>query len=262
MTCTCEANVPGVFLCHRCCEALEQVLIKLDGVDAALNVAIRDVKTTATYGPQEGSGGGAEFGPAPLNVGALSVRKEIHDYLMDTALMVATDTRDPLTGTDVHGLTNYLYSHVPWLRTDTKGPELLERSGKFVRAAKNVIETGGERINVGRCGYVFQEVECVQPLNPYKTQDTVKCGVCGTVWDVKERQRDAIGGAWTAIAYPPVIIRSLEAYGIKIKTKHFENWVAAGHLKPARELAGRKQYRVNEVWAVANRMQERKRKVA
>lgn len=260
MTCTCATNADGVYLCNECCTSFEEFLCGVGDVVDDLTRVISDVNLTAQYG-------GSLPGPTklnadlPFNVDAFDKREAIHRYLVQACTRIAMDTGDKFTLT-VQGLTDYLFAHVDHLRKRSWGPEVVHELGKVVGAGKNVLEVGGERINVGRCGYVFNDVACPEPLNPYRTQDTIKCRTCGTVWDIGERQRDAIGGAWNAIAYPPVIIRSLAAYGVKIKPKHFENWVALGHLEPVGEVAGRKQYRVSDVWAVANRMHARKRKVA
>lgn len=259
MTCVCETNADGISLCNFCCEALESVLRDVDEVDGELTRAVSAVSMTANYGPREGSGGGAQHAPAPLNVDALSARKELRDYVMNTALRVALGTSKPLAGRDVHALTNYLYTSTPWLRRQSFAPDILTQLQKLTHKGRTASQPRGERINVGQCGNIYKDVECTQPLNPLTTQTTIQCRTCGTTWNIRDRQRTAIQTAWQATAPPPVIIRALAAYGLTIKPKHLENWIQAGHLTHVTELAGRKQYRVSDVHAVATRMQARRK---
>ena len=259
MTCTCLTNPPGIFLCASCCDGFEELLGRCDVVDGQLSEAVRDVSMTARYGSMGGSGGGSLHGPAPLNVTALSARQELHQQLMSTAILIAQATRDRLTGRGVHAISNYVFAHMNWLRADSHGPVAYREIRERVAAAKQILEPGGERVNVGRCGYVLDGHECTQPLNPYRDQDTIRCGTCGTTWDVKDRQRDAIGGAWGAVATPSLIVRALKEYGLRITPKDITNWTLRGDLVAVGMDGARKTYRVSEVWAVAK---NKKRKVA
>lgn len=259
MTCACETNAPGVTLCNHCCERFEELLVTCDQVDAALSEAVRDVSMTAKYGSMGGSGGGSQHAPAPLNVSALSARQELHSHLLNTAILIAQHTRERMTGRGVHAISNYLFTNMNWLRTNSHGPVAYREIRERVTAGKQILEPGGERVNVGKCGYKLDGAECTQPLNPCRDQQTIRCQTCGTVWDVKDRQRDAIGGAWGAVATPALIVRALKAYGLKITPKDITNWTVRGDLAPVGTDGARKTYRVSEVWTVAK---DKKRKVA
>ena len=258
MTCTCETNPPGIHLCAACCDGFEELLGRVDQVDAELGVAIRDVSMTAKYGSMGGSGGGAQHAPAPLNVAALSARQELHTQLLNTSILIAQDTRERLTGRGVHEVSNYVFAHMNWLRANSHGPVAYRELRQRLNAAKGVLEPGGERVNVGKCGYVLNDVDCPEPLNPYRDQQTIQCPTCGTVWDVKDRQRDAIGSAWGATATPALIVKALHEYGLRITPKDITNWTLRGDLVPVGLDGARKTYRVSEVWAVATAKKRRK----
>lgn len=249
------------FLCNPCAFRLEQRLAETDSVLADIELAVPRLTLTATYGERMG-GSKALHAPAPVNVDALDAKVSLHRFLADTALRLAMATDTPFTNRSPQGLASYLLSNINALRSMDWVGSVLPGLETVMRGCEQAAMVAGERINVGECGYIQDDIVCDNPLTPYRNQRDITCKVCGTVWNVKERQRDAIGGAWLAIDFPPVIIRALADYGITIKPKDFENWVAAGHLKSAAEHNGRKQYRVNEVWAVARRMKERKRKSA
>ena len=261
MICKCDVPLPdGFYLCPTCGESLACALAEVDGVVEVLDAGWARTSLTAGYGERV-SGGGSLHAPLPINEAVFDAKHALHVWLMRRALMIA-EQAGPLSLRTPQGLASYLRSNLDFVRRQDWAPGLEGELRGLLKTAHQSTQPPGERINVGECGYVFENAACANPLTPLRTQDTITCRVCGTDWDVKARQRDAIGGAWLAIGYPATIIRALAAYGIAIKPKSFENWVRLGHLEPAAEQNGRKQYRVNEVWAVARRMQERRKNSA
>jgi hypothetical protein len=261
LNCRCEAPLAdGFYLCAKCGESLAYALAEVDGVVEVLDQGVARTSLTAGYGERVSSSG-ALHAPLPINENVFDARHGLHTYLMKTALKLAEVT-GPLTGRTSQNLAAYLIRHLDALRRQDWAPAVEAELRKLLGEATRSTQPPGERVNVGECGYVFEGQACTNPLAPLRSQDEITCKVCGTSWDVKARQRDAIGGAWLAIGYPATIIRALAAYGITVKPKHFENWVKLGHLEAAAEQNGRKQYRVNEVWAVARRMGERRKNTA
>jgi hypothetical protein len=241
-------------MCAKCGESLAYALAEVDGVVEVLDAGVARTSLTAGYGERV-SASGSLHAPLPINEAVLDAKMGLERFLMKTALELAKVTRSLKPGgRDAKGLASYLIAHMDTLRRQDWAVTAEAELRKLLGEAARSTQPPGERVNVGECGYVFEGQACTNPLAPLRSQDEITCKVCGTSWDVKARQRDAIGGAWLAIGYPATIIKALAAYGITIKPKHFENWVARGHLEPAAEQNGRKQYRVNEVWAVARRM--------
>ena len=256
----CDAPLAdGFFVCPTCGESLAYALAEVDGVVEVLDAGVARTTLPAGYGERVSSSGSLHA-PLPINENVFDARRALHTYLMRTALKLA-DVAGPLDGRTSQGLASYLLANLDVLRRQDWAVTVEAKLRKLLGEATRSTQPPGERINVGECGYVFENESCTNPLTPLRTQEEITCKVCGTSWDVKARQRDAIGGAWLAIGYPATIIRALAAYGITVKPKHFENWVKRGHLEPAAEQDGRKQYRVNEVWAVARRMGEGKQSI-
>lgn len=261
MNCSCGSpTADGIFLCTSCAETLSYKLAEVDSVVGDLVRAVPRASLTASYGERV-SASGSLHAPLPINDSALDAHMALDKYLMVTCIELAK-VCGPLTSRTSSGLATYLLTNIGSLRRQDWAGTVHATLAGLLRKAEQAHQPAGERINVGDCGYVYEGVTCTNPLTPFKNQDHINCRVCGTTWDVKERQRDAIGSAWAAIDYPPVVIRALAEYGIRIKPNDFKNWVKLGHLQPAGEEQGRKQYRVSEVWATAKRMQERRKKAA
>jgi hypothetical protein len=255
--CKCGAETStGIFLCHACSTRLEQLLCELDSIVEDLVSAIPRASLTANYGERVASSGSLHA-PLPINDTALDAKIALDKYLMRTCLELAK-VAGPLSRRDSSGLASYLLTHMGSLRTQEWAGDVEGELGKLLKKCQQANQPIGERINVGACGSVFNEVTCDNPLNPLKNQESIRCRVCGTTWDVRERQRDAIGAAWTHSATPPVIMRALAEYGMYIRPDSFKNWVKLGHLAPVGDTSP-KEYRVNEVWAVAKRMAERRK---
>jgi hypothetical protein len=106
-------------------------------------------------------------------------------------------------------------------------------------------------------------VVCEQELAVPAGSLEVTCEVCGTWYDVAERQDAKLASAWDAVASPPVIVRALATQGVRVELKHIENWAQLGHLGRVCDVLSRDEgYRVGEVHAVALRMLERRRRAA
>jgi hypothetical protein len=258
MNCKCGAETSdGIHLCHACSTRLEQLLCELDSIVNDLVSAIPRASLTASYGERVASSG-SMHAPLPINDTALDAHMALDKYLMRTCLDLASFTGIHLSRRDSSGLASHLLANMGKLRGMDWAGDVEGELGRLLKKCQQATQPQGERINVGACGSVFEGITCDNPLNPLKFQETIKCRVCGTDWDVRERQRDAIGAAWTHSATPPIIMRALAEYGVHIRPDSFKNWVKLGHLAPVGDTSP-KEYRVNEVWAVAKRMAERRK---
>jgi len=255
--CTCDAPLPdGFFLCAACGDLLATALAEVADVVTVLDAGLSRASLTARYGERVNSSGPLHA-PLPINETLYDAKRGLHVALMKAALQIG----ERITDRSCAGLAAHLTRHLDEVRRQEWAPKFKKDFQEVAKKAYQATQPPGERINVGECGYVHEGWACTSTLMPRRDQDNITCRSCGTVWDVKLRQRDAIGGAWLAVGFPATIIRALSAYGITIKPKHFENWVRLGHLEPVAEQDGRKQYRVNEVWAVARRMEDRRKQM-
>jgi hypothetical protein len=148
------------------------------------------------------------------------------------------------------------------------GPSWHARLEDLIVKAVAKVDLPPEWIRLGTCGGTFQDdPEDVEPCEnelaaPAGTFE-VTCEVCGTWYDVAERQASKIASAWDAIATPPVIVRALATQGVRVELKHIENWAQLGHLGRLCDVYTRAEgYRIGEVHAVALRMAERRKRAA
>lgn len=149
------------------------------------------------------------------------------------------------------------------------GPGWADRLENLVDKAVALVDLPPEWIRLGMCGAGFAAegdgmiVACENELAAPQGSYEVTCEVCGTWYDVAERQAGKIASAWDAVAAPPVIVRALATQGIRLEVKHIENWAQLGHLGRLCDLVSRVEgYRVSDVHAVALRMAERRKRAA
>ncbi|MFE4229151.1 hypothetical protein ACFRJ8_14830 [Arthrobacter sp. NPDC056886] len=221
-----------------------------------LDAGVGRMPGVAGYGERVSSSGPLHA-PLLINEAVFDARHALHTWLMRTGLRLA-EVIGPLSDRSSQGLASYLLRNIDALRRQEWAPGVEAELRGLLKKAIQATQPPGERVSVGNCGAIISDVECTNPLTPLKDQDEIRCKVCGTTWDVKARQRDAIGASWNAVGPPPLIIKALAQYGIHVRMSSFKNWVKLGHLKPV-DGEGRKEYRVNEVWAVAKRMKERRK---
>ena len=188
MTCTCEANVPGVFLCHQCCEGLEWLLGELDSVVGDLVRAVPRASLTASYGERVSSSS-SQFAPLPVNEAALDAHIALDKYLMVTALELAKVTGARLTGRDSEKLGSYIYKHIPTLRTQTWAPEVEPKLRALVRDCERATRTATQAEFAGTCPEDGTE------LFTHAGGQTATCRTCSVVYE------DVQGWRNTAKAY-------------------------------------------------------------
>jgi len=257
MICKCGSELPGGFyVCASCGESLAYALAEVDSVVEVLDAGVARTSLTAGYGERVSSSGSLHA-PLPIDEGVFDARHALHTWLMRKGLLLA-EVSGPLTSRTSQGLASYMIRNLDAMRRQDWAPGLEAELRGLLKKATQACQAPGERVSVGNCGAIVADVECTNPLTPLKDQDEIRCKVCGTTWDVKARQRDAIGASWNAVGPPPLIIKALAQYGIHVRMSSFKNWVKLGHLQPV-DGEGRKEYRVNEVWAVAKRMKERRK---
>ena len=188
MTCTCESNVPGVFLCHQCCEGLEWLLGELDSVVGDLVRAVPRASLTASYGERVSSSGSLHA-PLPVNEGALDAHIALDRYLMVTALELAKVTGARLTGRDSSALSSYVLSHIGTLRTQSWACDAEPTLRALVRDCERATRTATQAEFAGTCPTDGTE------LFTHAGGNTATCRTCSVVYE------DVQGWRTTAKAY-------------------------------------------------------------
>lgn len=262
MSCSCGMTpLTDDVICPACVSDITKLLAETDGIVEDLVSAIPRASLTASYGERV-SASGSLHAPLPINDTALDAHMALDKWLLIAAILVSKAHGSyhlpESTQRNSSGYSSYLLAHMNTLRRQDWAGKVKQDLEGLLKECVRATLPPGERINVGACGSIFEDETCTNPLLPLKDQDQIKCRVCGTIWDVRDRQRSAIGAAWDAIGPPAIVVRALKEYGITIKPKHIENWVMLGHLTPVNK-EGRKQYRVADVYGVAKRMAARKK---
>jgi hypothetical protein len=188
MTCTCEANAPGIYLCHADAVCLEQVLSELDSVVGDLVRAVPRASLTASYGERVSSSG-SQFAPLPVNEGALDAHIALDRYLMVTALELAKVTGERLAGRDTSSLSSYILTHIGTLRTQTWAADVEPTLRGLVRDCEKATRTATQAEFAGTCP------EDQTELFTHAGGNTATCRTCAGVYE------DVQGWRTTAKAY-------------------------------------------------------------
>lgn len=200
-------------------EALRDALTALDRAVAGLVVGRGSL--TASYGFRTGRSS-AEHAPLPIDVYALDKKVAAHRFLMDRALKTAMETDTPLNGRDVHSLTNYLFTHAPYLAEQPGAGELLETLHHHTRQCNGVQERREPKVFAGRCA------ECETDLYAVKGQPEARCGTCNATYEVVAWRAYAQTAKDYYISSPADLSRKLSApeYGMTVTADQIRKWAS------------------------------------
>jgi hypothetical protein len=232
MTCTCESNAPGIYLCHADAVRLEQVLAELDSVVGELVRAVPRASLTASYGERVSSSA-SQFAPLPVNEGALDAHIALDRYLMVTALELAKITRAQLPGRDTSSLSSYILTHIGTLRTQTWAADVEPTLRALVNTCENVTRIAEKKVFGGTCS------EDGTDLYAVKGSDIARCKTCGTTYEVIAWRAHARTAKEYHIGTPAELSRALSspAYGIEVSSDLIWRWAKRGKLERANEEA-------------------------
>lgn len=206
-------------------QQLERALTTLDQVVAAVNIGRESL--TATYGHRT-STGAQEHAPLPVDVDLIDKKVAAHRLLMDRALRIALETDQPLTGRDVHSLTNYLYSRAPWIVAQLWGLDFYKQIVEHTQGLDNARTRREPRVFAGRCA------ECDTDLYAVKGQFEARCGTCGVTYDAAAWRVLALSVFGQHIGTPTDLSRKLSTpeYGIEVTADRIRKWATARNGNP------------------------------
>lgn len=258
--CPCTRTTQNGYLCTTCTTNLHTMLNNVPGLieDLTITATRQDHISTASIRAK------SDDSPLPVNLAATWATQRLTKAI-DTTWRLSQggpayryeDTAEDRAAAANNNLDNLI-----------KQPAVIDAYTQLqaaVEHATTTIDRRPERIHLGACAHTTtnndgQKLVCDNPL--WATPDDVwlHCDQCGTTWDIKARQRDAISAAWNVLADPPAIVRALQSQQIPITMKRFENWVQLGHLNPVMaDKSGRKLYRVSDAFKVHLKMAARRR---
>lgn len=224
--CTCEGNATGIVLCDSCCERFEEFLGTIEAVCADLTQVMGHTNTTATYGHRTSAP--TKLHPdLPINVDAYDKRQAIHKQLVLMCTRVAQETRARYT-LSIHGLTNYLYTNIPHLRTQHWAPEHIQQLTKLVTAGTASTDHHQPKTFAGTCS------EDDTALYALDGSEEARCRTCGTTYAVTPWKAHAATAAQYFIGTPAQLSRALTnpAYNIDITVNQICMWAKQRGNKP------------------------------
>jgi hypothetical protein len=233
-------------MCRICERALAQNVAQGEALVDDLRVTAEKLDRTGKPGPL---GSGSKTPPLPVRLDAAKLAVSLERHLAANG-------------------AGSLVERAARAATADWGPSWHARLEGLIVKAVAKVDLPPEWIRLGACGGLFGDdpddlVPCDNELAVPAGSYEVTCEVCGTWYDVAERQDAKIASAWDAVATPPVIVRALGTQGIRLEVKHIENWAQLGHIGRLCDLVtGAEGYRIGEVHAVALRMAERRRRAA
>lgn len=206
-------------------EQLEKALTVLDQVVAAVNIGRGSM--VASYGHRTSSGS-QEHAPLPVDVDLIDKKVAAHRFLMDRALRIALETDQPLTGRDVHSLSNYLYARAPWIVAQFWGLDFYKAVVEHTNGLDNARVRCEPKVFAGRCA------ECDTDLYAVKGQPEARCGTCSTTYEVLAWRDFAKGVFGQHVGTPADLSRKLSTpeYGIEVTADRIRKWATARNGNP------------------------------
>ena len=207
-------------------EQLEKALTVLDQVVASVHIGRGSF--TATYGHRT-SGGSQEHAPLPVDVDLIDKKVAAHRMLMDRALRIAMETDAPLTGRDVHGLTNYLYARAAWIVAQMWGLDFYKQVLEHTAGLDNARTRREPRVFAGRCA------TCDTDLYAVKGDHEARCDTCGETYEVLAWRDFAKSLFGQHIGTPTDLSRKLSTpeYGIEVTADRIRKWAQRDKLERA-----------------------------
>lgn len=248
---SCQNPYTPLVLCASCEHALGVLLSHIPGVLEELDIALtkqaklRPVKGAAAVDAVE----------LPFNLSAAEAARDIRTMLLPWVRKVHLGTGAPYQPkTSTAALARGLWNYRAWLSEHHEAHLLLEDLKTVVEPVRAIIDTRVEKVFIGSCRSVVNadgERQPVCPEHMYAPARNVEftCGKCGTVHQIKSRQKQAIAAAENRVLPPQTIARALTRNGQALTAERIYNWSKRGLLAHAAidRTTGRKLYRVGDV---------------
>ncbi|QAY16192.1 helix-turn-helix DNA binding domain protein [Arthrobacter phage Sonali] len=240
-------------LCAIDAAALGRLLASIPAMLDELDVALT---RQANLRPVRGGAVPTDAVDLPYNLGAAETARDIRAMLLPWVRLVQTRTGAEyvMGSTSTAALARGLYNYRGWLVRQPEATDLLAALQASLEEVRKVIDLRLEKVFVGSCRSVYdsegiRQPVCQEHLYAPSRNSEVTCGKCGTVHNIKSRQKQAIAQAENRILPPQVIARALTRNGQPLDVERLYNWVKRGLLKPAAldSSTKRKLYRVGDV---------------
>jgi hypothetical protein len=197
----CYAPAGGLYLCTNCVIALRIELADVAGIvpdnhgkGHVLPSLPEDLTITLTSQDQLGEQGDPITGSGEI---PLIFKQHAGEavWILDQVLQQWATTLDHyVPGVGPRGLALWMFNHLELVQKHPDAAQLVDEVTDAIHQARRAIDRpADERIYLGRCGAQIHERtgwihECREELYGYPWLDRALCPVCGTEYDIAERQ--------------------------------------------------------------------------
>jgi hypothetical protein len=218
---------PGVKI-HE--QPMKDVIDRRPGLCEELDVTLARLDKMGTSSDKVG-GSGEEpwpFKPSASEVGWV-LRNTITTWARD---VVETYPHLTLSATKTPEVAAWMANVAGLLAEHPAADEMYSEITDAVALVKRVIDRYAEKIQLGKCGAVFEGVECMDDLYGARDKALVRCRTCGTEHDAAARWARIQADVREHLATAAEIERAaVSIYGQKLNVKTIRTWANRGRIQ-------------------------------
>lgn len=214
--------------------------------------------------PIGGSGGGAGTG-VTFHQKASELKDAIDNEISTWARDVAAINGRPLTATTIRDAAAWLAARGTLLAAHPAADELHRGITRLVRAAARCVDRAPERVYLGQCGNVTDDVVCEQDIYVLPGRPLAQCDACGAVWSVRDRRDYLLANVADQLATPPEISKALSRLGQHVTESMIYGYAhratvsrpkLTGYPPHPRDPRQRTRYRIGDVRAILDALSQ------
>lgn len=261
---SCVANSCGrptqVMLCQRCLTelvtALRMLAYKVNQAGQRRPGLCQDLDDVVTRQTATGSvvGGVNRDHPLPFHVEA----SELADVARNTVTTWARDFAESNPHlspqwTSVASAAEWMATFPTLLSIHPAAKEMHDEVTHLERSIRRMVDRAPDKIYLGKCGSLFNEVKCEDDLYGVADRQTVKCKTCGAEHDAHTRWTAMQHRVRQALATAAEISGCVaQIYGTRINVKTIRTWADRGIIRTYQG-HGERLFLVGEVLDTAER---------
>lgn len=197
--------------------------------------------------------------PLPYKPSASEVRWALDNTVSTWARDIAeTYPHRPLTATSTVEAAEWMADGAGLLAEHPAAGELFDEVTDAIAQVRRVIDRLSEGVYLGRCGSMFEGVQCPDDVYAHPGRDIAQCGTCGATHDVEHRRQSMLGELEDHLDTSLRVAQMVSALGVSVSDATIRKWVERRKLRPVQHAppkypGGQRRplYRVGDVVAVA-----------
>lgn len=222
---------------------------QMPGLYAELEVTLtRQDKLTTAGDKVKGQGETALM----FNAAASEVKWVLDNTITTWARDVAeTYPHRPLMATSTPEAAEWMADGAGLLAEHPAAKELHDEITDVAQQVRRIIDRPVDRVALGECGAVVDDVTCTQKLDAMPHHVQVHCPTCGTTWDTRKRQEQLARSVDDQLDNAATIAHALFSLGYTVTPAMIRGYAHRGKLTAHGPLPGdsmeRPRYRVGDV---------------